>query len=173
MAHQEHLAIIEEQVTTLLKRKWVTLTAACADRELRYPGVYLLAWSPRPLRGKRVKVEDVIYIGMSTASNGVQGRLQSFRGGVETNTRHSGAERFYEVFAGNQPYSKLNTKNCFYAATLVIPCEERQTPSDWRSMGHVRCLEYYVLARVLQKMRKLPRLNLPKPPRRVGHEDRP
>jgi hypothetical protein len=172
MAPHELLTVIEDQVTTLLSSSWRILSDACADRELRYPGVYLLAYSERQLTGMRVEVEDVFYVGMSTALNGVLQRIRQFRDGVERNDHHSGARRFFREYSGNLPFSKLRTNKRFYTATLVTECG-RQNASDWRSMGCVACLEYYVVARVLEKTGKLPPLNLAKPTRRNGGRQTP
>jgi hypothetical protein len=163
MPDLERLPLIDSYATRLLESRWVALDEACADRKLRYPGVYILAFSERALAGKQIKVSDVFYIGMSTARLGVQQRLRQFKAGIERNCCHSGAMRFYREHANDRPFSKLQGDRGFYAAALVTQCE-RQSPADWRHMGHVACLEYYAIARVLEKTGKVPPLNLAKDP---------
>ena len=166
MTRRDYLPLIEGQLIDLLSGNWVGLDDACADSNLRYPGVYLLAFSERQLAGTKIEVRDVFYVGMSIARNGVKQRLRQFRDGIERNDHHSGAMRFYRDHANGLAFSKLKTVNRFYAAARVTQCE-RVSADDWRDMGHVACLEYYVVAHVVAETGEVPRLNLAKERKRL------
>jgi hypothetical protein len=161
MTDRQYLSLIGEQVDALLASKWANLDDACSDRNLRFPGVYILAHTDRQLSGKQVELEDIFHVGMSVSAGGVRQRLKQFKAGIERNCCHSGAMRFYRDHARQTPFSKLGTAERFYAAAAIICCE-RQSHSDWRDMGHVACLEFYTVAHVLEKTARMPKLNLEK-----------
>jgi hypothetical protein len=154
---------IEKLAARLFRKKWERLHGdAFSDPALRFPGVYLLAYSKRDLAQKPVEERDVLYVGMSNAQGGVRVRLKQFRDGIEKNDLHSGARRFYREYQSNRPWSKLKgAKSLFYAAISIECVSEKSklTPADLRKLGHVCCLEYYVIARVREKAQRMPPLN--------------
>ena len=126
------------------------------------PGVYLFAYSSRPLSGRHVKPSDVFYVGMSNSSGGLRQRFRQFQSSLEGGKGHGPAYRFFEKCAKERPYSRLQTKNRFFFAALTVPCESskrKATPRDFLLMGKVASLEYEAIARVLRRTGRLPRLN--------------
>jgi hypothetical protein len=159
----QRLVGIEALTSQLFRQRWVALDAAASTRpDLIYPGVYLLAFTSAKLTGMIVKAEQVLYAGMSNSAGGVRSRLHQFAKGIERNDFHSGAMRFYREQCGSKPFSQLKTRNRFYVAALTIECESDKNsvqPEDLRIMGHIACLEYYVIARIAQKTGNKPALN--------------
>jgi hypothetical protein len=129
---------------------------------VRFPGVYLLAYSKRDLVGKKISLEDVFYIGMSNSIGGVEQRIYQFLSAIEGNRRHSGGNRFFSDYCGEKPFSKRRNRKKFYFAYVTIPCEVRKKyrkGKDLRKMGEVARLEYYALAFVNDSTRSEPELN--------------
>jgi hypothetical protein len=157
------LVDIEALASQLFSQRWVTLDAAALTRpDLIYPGVYLLAFTSAKLVGATVKADQVLYAGMSNSAGGVRSRLKQFAKGIEKNDLHSGAMRFYREQCGGKPFSQLKTRKRLYVTALTIECESDKVevqPKDLRMMGHVACLEYYVIARIAEKTGKKPALN--------------
>jgi len=129
---------------------------------LQYPGVYLLAYTAAKLNNKPVAVRDVFYVGMSNSAGGVRQRLKQFKVGIENNTSHSGARRFFKDHNQNRAFTIANTGKRFYFVALTIEClsdKATASPDDLRQMGHVTCLEYYAIAHVAKQTGKRPALN--------------
>ena len=157
----KQIGAVDRLVHELFTRTWRDLDNrdALADKELRYPGVYLLAFDTRNLVGKRVKPEDVFYVGMSNLS--VSARLGQFKRGLEGRPGHGAADHFRSRLKVRK-FSALKTKKRFYFAALTIPCDAKKTTaraSDHRHMGHVACLEYYAVAHVQDRTGARPELN--------------
>lgn len=154
---------IQNLVSKLFRLKWKALHGEqFADASLRYPGVYLLAYTAKQLGGTAIVEKDILYVGMSNAESGVKARLKQFRRGLETYGYHSGAMRFYREYQKNVPWSKLKKRKTFFYVALPIECTSEKailTPSDLRALGHVSCLEYYAIARIREKTKRMPPLN--------------
>jgi hypothetical protein len=158
------LAKIDRLVTELFKQKWSLLheNDALKDERLKYPGVYLLAYTGRKIVGKKVDCDDVFYVGMSNSAQGVRDRLKQFKAGIENGVTHSAAIRFYRDHSGSQPFSTQKGRRKFYFAAQPINCvsdKGQAEPIDFRELGHVTCLEYYAIAHVLEKRERTPPLN--------------
>jgi hypothetical protein len=126
------------------------------------PGVYLLAYSSRPMQGRPVRPADVFYVGMSNSAGGLRQRFRQFQSSLEGGNGHGPAYRFYLKCAGEQAYSDLRTKSRFFFAALPVPCESNKSkakPRDLLLMGKIASLEYEAIARVLRNTGRLPRLN--------------
>lgn len=160
----ERLKEIERLVAVLFAQRWTGLHGEGAFRgpELKWPGVYLLAYSDSELEGTPVNEGDVFYVGMSNSAGGVKQRLKQFRDGIEKNDFHSGARRFYRDYCGGRPYAEAATGKRLYFAALTVPCvsdKAEAQPDDLRLMGHVACLEYYAVAHVAAETGRTPPLN--------------
>ena len=162
-AHRgDDLKLVTSLVVDLFDKPWRELSDLIGDKSLSSPGVYILAWSVSPLAGKKPKPRDVLYVGMSNSAGGVRARLRQFLGGLEQNNRHSGAKRFFREYAHNVPISRYRTKNRFFGTAIALKCDSNKLeakPTDFRIMGHVACLEYYVRAHILAETGKRPDLN--------------
>jgi hypothetical protein len=104
----------------------------------------------------------VFYVGMSNAAGGVRQRLKQFLDGIEHNRQDSGAMRFYREYCGHRPFSKAKTEKQFYFAAVTVPCVSNKVVAeagDLRLMGHAACLEYYVIAHIVEVTTQRPTLN--------------
>jgi hypothetical protein len=160
----DRLTEIDHLVSRLFSESWTGLQSSksLARPDLKFPGVYLLAYTDGDIEGARVDVRDVFYVGMSNAAGGVNQRLKQFKAGIEKNGLHSGAMRFYRDYGHNRPFSETNTGKRFYFAPLTLPCMSEKAaaqPDDLRQMGHVTCLEYYAIAHVATQTGRKPALN--------------
>jgi hypothetical protein len=160
-----NLRQIENAVSQLFAARWIDLhdEGALARPDLRYPGVYLLAYSARPrFQGSAIKPTDVFYVGMSNAAGGVRQRLKQFKAGIEKNGLYSGAMRFYREYGGGKPFAGRQGGKRLYFAALTFECVSDKglaKPDDLRLMGHICCIEYYAIARVAEQTGKNPPLN--------------
>lgn len=144
----------ERLVGRLFRSRWRDLYEDCSRLPNgEYPGVYLLAYSNKRLLGESVREKDVFYVGMSHA--GVSARLKQFIRATETGKGHSGGDRFF------RDRMHKRGKN-FFVTSISLLCEaqkETRKPVDLRKMGLVAALEYYCLARILEKCGEEPALN--------------
>jgi hypothetical protein len=153
----KHLKDIEQCVSRLFASYWTHLhdDGALARDDLRFPGVYLLAYSSGVrFAGSAVKSLDVFYVGMSNAAGGVRARLKQFKTGIETGIMHSGAMRFYREYGGGKPFAGAKGGKRLYFAALTFECESDKglaKPDDLRLMGHTCCIEYYAIAHVAEQ----------------------
>jgi hypothetical protein len=156
---------VGEVIRDLLSQNWTKLfPEESADAFLGtadHPGVYAIAYSNENLDGRRVREEDVFYIGMSSHAS-VRERLDRFRRVLEKGKGHAGAKRFREEWAGGTSYSRLEPRKEFFVAWALVPCETQKkcrTPEDLRKMGAVAAAEMYALAHVLEITGREPDLN--------------
>ena len=176
LAHYEHtgpncstskcsIQGLQRHLDTLFQQKWVPLDEKSFKKAAnpplsQHPGVYLLAYTNSSLKGKKVGLEDVFYVGMSTTALRI--RLKQFWAGIHDGGHHSGAMTFYRRWARNTNFANLNTDNSFYVVTLPIRCEPNKglrTPADLEKMGAVAALEYFALARIKRALDLEPPLN--------------
>jgi hypothetical protein len=161
----KHLKEIERHVSRLFSARWTDLheDRSLARADLRFPGVYILAYSASPgIKGSIVKARDVFYVGMSNAAGGVGSRLKQFKAGIKKYGVHSGAMRFYREYGGGRPFIGTKKGGKLYFAALTLECESNKglaKPDDLRLMGHISCLEYYAIAHVAEQTGKNPALN--------------
>lgn len=152
---------MDRLLATLFKQKWADLKTELGDHRVsRFPGVYLLAYSPKPLADTSVRLEDIFYVGMSTTALRV--RLGQFWTGIHDGRLHSASQRFYRRWAGGRSFSKLHTRNQFFVATLPVECEPRKglrTSADLIKLGIVAALEYLALAKIKRELDLEPPLN--------------
>lgn len=153
----------ETLLRRLFSQRWRLLPSKSELRGIEhgsYPGVYLLAYSPRNLERQKVQERDVFYVGM-TCEGGLSTRLGQFRQGITTGGFHSGAERFYKVWLRRKPYDP-NGACRLYFTCFPIECE---TSKQWRSPGDIAMLsrvpelELAAIARVKRRIHHEPLLN--------------
>jgi hypothetical protein len=156
---------IDNFVSQLFATRWAHLheERSLARADLKFAGVYLLAYSAAPkIADSVVNARDVFYVGMSNAAGGVRQRLKQFKAGIEKNGLHSGAMRFYREYGGGKPFVGTKSSKRLYFAALTFECESNKglaEPDDLRLMGHINCLEYYAIAHVAEQTGKRPALN--------------
>lgn len=127
------------------------------------PGIYALAYTTKGLAEQKIKPEDVFYVGMPNAKQGLKQRLNGFHRGIRKGDSHSGAMRFFKKYLKRKSYYKVKSLKKLWIAHLPLDCDvikDRRTPKDLRAMGKVACLEYFVLAKVKDTTGDEPDLNL-------------
>ncbi len=154
---------MEPLIRLLLSKKWTNLqNRRSGFEDGKYPGVYLLAYSDKALEGKRINLNDILYVGMSNSQSGVKGRLGQFLNSIEKGKGHVAGNRFYKEQGKGTPFSRMKNKKRFFMASISIPCRVKKaerTPADLRTMGEVLRLEYYVLAHIKEKLHCEPKWN--------------
>ena len=156
---------IEKLVDNLFSQKWTCLHNVDVFKQdiMKNPGVYIIAFSDNDLHDKIININDIFYVGQSTSAGGVRQRLQQFKSGIEANNYHSGAMRIFTKYQNGKKYSDISEpKKKLFFAVQTINCESKKSlaaPMDFRSMGHVLCLENYIIARVLEQTGRTPELN--------------
>jgi len=145
---------MEQLVEGLFGNVWVQLHKDYSKlTDSDYPGVYVLAYTDENLDGKSVKEDQIYYVGVSHA--GVRRRLKQFIMGLEDGGHHSGAKRFYFKVGNEIPYLSLPDKKTFFVSSISVPCtypKSLRTPLDLQKLGVVAGLEWYVIARVKEKV---------------------
>lgn len=163
--HQKHAVLLsmEEEIQNIFGKRWQHLAENYNKIENgKYPGVYLIAWTDENLTGKKIKLKDIFYVGMSNARKGLSSRLKQFIDGIEKNNAHSAAMRFFKEYSGNKPFSKIKVHKQFYMVSSAFQCDvnkETRTPKDLRIMGEICRMEYFLLAHIKEKIAKEPELN--------------
>lgn len=125
-------------------------------RDLKRPGVYVLALSSVALEGIPFSwLSDIIYVGMTNSVAGLAGRLQQFEDTVrDRRLNHGGADRV----RGKYRFSDLANK--LYVAVACVRCDATtNAPADLRGMGRVVKLEYDCLAEFVECHYRLPEFN--------------
>ena len=154
---------MEKLIQRLLSQKWVELqTGITFLQDGNYPGVYLLAYTDKDLKGEDIDLTDIFYVGMSNSRGGVKQRLKQFINGIEKDVPHSAGKRFREEYTNGIPFSRMKPQKTFFVASISIPCvveKAKRTPKDLRKMGEVARLEYYVLAHIKEALKREPELN--------------
>jgi len=142
------------QVSRLFKLRWRRLDrAALDDPQLARPGVYVISISSRALSGATVTEELVHYVGMTVSVGGLRHRLRAFLRGSQGVVGHSGGYRLSSLRRRSHAIS-------FAAQPLDAEThKDDRTSNDLRTMGHIACLEYYLLAHIKKCVGKEPQLN--------------
>jgi hypothetical protein len=142
----------------LFAKQWIAIDNQnpFADKKLNEPGVYLLAYSNRNLSDRPIDPKDVFYVGMTCSVGGLKSRLRQFVAGTQGKYSHSAARRFFR-----ENSRKSARKHFFYAALpfICVASKGKANPRDFRQLGHISCVEYYSIARILEKTGKRPPLN--------------
>jgi hypothetical protein len=133
-----------------------------ASDQSRQPGVYVIAVTATPIRGRKFSWRrDIIYVGMTNSVTGLRGRLQQFDQTMSGNLRHGGADR---VRVRHRNYTRF-TKQA-YVALAPFSCTPGSTlPRDLKVMGDVARFEYLCLAAYVAKFDRLPEFNNRKTPK--------
>jgi hypothetical protein len=158
---QSRVSGVSKYLGRLFHERWRSFEGQLKSSVLRdRPGVYVLAYAHEKLENKRVKPEDVFYVGVSTTC--LRKRLKQFSDGLDEYGHHSGAMRFYKRWAGGRRFSRLDGKGTFYVATASMECQTRKglrTPRNLEDLGLVAALEFYVLAHIKRELDLEPPLN--------------
>lgn len=152
-----------DRVDKLFSGKWNKLKNDISGfKNIKYPGVYMLAYSTENLIGKKVRVGDVFYIGMSNSRGGIEQRIYQFIDSINGGGGHSAGTRFYVDYCRKNPYGGRKNNKLLYFTYVSVPCEARKDTrkaNDLRLMGEVARLEYFALAHVKEHIGNEPELN--------------
>ena len=154
----------EREIDRLLAGTWAVLSPTALDQEVcRFPGIYVLAYSESVQPNDPISPEDILYVGMSNARGGLRGRLRQFLAAAgDGKSRHSGGRRLFSNLQGRRPILKSKSPEKLLFGCVAFECnvdKRTRQASDLRTMGHVACLEYFVLARVKEVCGSEPALN--------------
>jgi len=152
-----------DYVDKLFSGKWNKLKDDISGyKKIEFPGVYMLAYSSENLIGKKVRLDDVFYIGMSNSRGGIEQRIYQFINSINGGGGHSAGTRFYVDYCRKKPFYKFKINRSLYFTYASIPCEVRKDvrkANDLRFMGEVAKLEYYALAYLKEHIGSEPELN--------------
>jgi hypothetical protein len=124
--------------------------------DIKYPGVYVIAYTPGNLSGEPFSWrKEVIYVGMTNAASGLKGRLKQFDNTIAGKTGHGGADRVRYKYRN---YGNLVRR--LYVVVAPFKCDATSNqPKDLKTMGEVAKFEYLCLAHFVEKFRELPEFN--------------
>ena len=152
-----------DHVDRLFSGKWSKLkNDISGSKDIEFPGVYMLAYSSENLINKKVRLDDVFYIGMSNSRGGIEQRIYQFINSINGGGGHSAGTRFYVDYCRKKSFSGLKNDKSLYFTYTSIPCEVRKDArkaNDLRLMGEVAKLEYYALAYIKEHIGNEPELN--------------
>lgn len=126
---------------------------------IKFPGIYVVAISKKDISGKEFSIcKEIVYVGMSNAVKGLEGRLKNFDNTIQyldKPSQHGGADR---VRNKHQKYKALE-KN-LYVSLRHFPCfPANETAADLRTMGKVANAEYQCMAQYVDEFDELPEFN--------------
>ncbi|GAL65855.1 hypothetical protein [Jejuia pallidilutea] len=122
---------------------------------IKYPGIYCIAVSSKPLNTFDF-IPELEYIGMTNSKSGLRSRLNQFDDTIKKKrTNHGGADRFLYAY---QNYDEV--KSNIYVAIRPFECNiKNPLPKDLRIMGEVAKCEYDCWAIYIEKNGKYPKFN--------------
>jgi hypothetical protein len=142
--------------------RWMTWVDRDALDESRQPGVYVIAVTPTPIRGRKFSWRrDIIYVGMTNSVTGLRGRLRQFDQTMLGSLRHGGADR---VRVKHRNYTRF-AKHAYVALAPFSCAPGSSLPRDLKVMGEVARFEYLCLAAYAAKFDRLPEFNDRKTPK--------
>lgn len=126
---------------------------------IKFPGIYVVAISKDDISKEEFSFrKEIIYVGMSNAVKGLEGRLKRFDNTIrylDKPSQHGGADR---VRYKHQNYKVLVKK--LYVSFRHFPCfPANETAADLRTMGKVANAEYQCMAQCVEALEKLPEFN--------------
>ncbi|WP_394754156.1 hypothetical protein [Crenothrix sp.] len=126
---------------------------------IKFPGVYVVAESKDDISETEFSFrEEIIYVGMSNAVKGLEGRLKSFDNTIQfldKPPQHGGADR---VRYKHQCYKNL-VKNLYVSLRHFRCFPANETAKDLRTMGKVVNAEYQCMAQCVEELGALPEFN--------------
>ena len=136
---------------------------------IEYPGVYAVAISKGDISEEKFSFrKEIVYVGMSNAVKGLDGRLKQFDSTIkylDKPSQHGGADR---VRYKHQNYQALVKK--LYVSLRHFRCfPANETAQDLRTMGKVANAEFQFMARCVEEFNKLPEFNRKKESLKFSH----
>ena len=136
--------------------KWAKWADRNTLEDIKYPGVYIVSITDERIEGQDFNWSpEIVYIGMTTSTQGLKGRLNQFDRTIIGKTGHGGADR---VLYRHQNYNELTPK--LYVAVCPFECNVKSNePKDLRVMGEVTKFEYDCFAKFVEEFGSLPEFN--------------
>jgi len=142
--------------------KWMAWVDRDSLEQSRQPGVYAIAVTAVPIRGRKFSWRrDIIYVGMTNSLSGLRGRLRQFDQTMSGKLRHGGADR---VRVRHHNYTRF-TRHAYVALAPFSCTAGSSLPRDLKVMGEVARFEYRCLAAYADKFDRLPEFNNRKTPK--------
>jgi hypothetical protein len=170
----DQISNVDQLLKSLFSQRWRFLPTGneLATIVSHSPGVYVLAYSGRNLRGRIVHEKDIFYVGMACEGL-LDTRLRQFRDGIGRHKRltlregvapgvlHSAAARFRRIWLRGQAYDPQAPMRLYFACVSLDSetAKPWRTPNDLRNLGKVVELEYAAIARVKSIIGHEPLLN--------------
>ena len=136
--------------------KWTNWQNRNQLDNLKYPGIYVLAFSDIDISGRLFKwKENIIYIGMTNSKGGLKSRLRQFENTIIGKTGHGGALR---VLYKHNDYKEL--VRSLYVSVHPFECKVNSNEAqDLLVMGKVAEFEYICFAEYAKRFSHLPEFN--------------
>jgi hypothetical protein len=137
--------------------KWVRFDERKKLEQLKYPGIYAIAYSNEDISGKDFDwIKEIVYIGMSFKRN-LRIRLEEFYKTINLKSgQHDPAKRF----CFNLDNEDENWREKLCVSVMPIPCDVRSnSPKDLICMGEIEKQEYVCFAKYVRKHKEMPRFN--------------
>lgn len=147
----------EDQIRSLLAQRWVKLDPQLGGVP-EQPGVYVISHPGKSLNGKNILARQIYYVGMTVCKGGLKRRLNLFLKSAKGGVGHSGGRRHHK----SAPKLLSAQHHSFHVAYKACPAQvnkAERSAKDLRMMGHVACLEYFLLALVKEQCGAEPPLN--------------
>lgn len=128
--------------------------------EIKFPGVYVIAINKNGVPKQPFPLSnDIVYIGMTNAKNGLKQRLDQFDKTIDfinkSGVGHGGADRLSNEY---RDYDFL--KKNMYVSVCIIKCNTADPGyEDYRKMGEIAKLEYDCFAEYYKNHSELPKFN--------------
>jgi hypothetical protein len=137
--------------------KWIAWRERRTAADISCPGVYVIARPGRDIAGRTFSwIEGIIYVGMTNAVSGLDGRLTQFDNTISRKRRaHGGADR---VLFKHRNYGRLASS--IVVSVAPFKCDPSSISArDLRALGEVARFEYLCLAEYAAKFKRLPQFN--------------
>jgi hypothetical protein len=123
---------------------------------LQYPGIYAIAYSKHNINNNCFDwIEEIVYIGMTNAKDGLRSRLKQFDNTIIGKEGHGGAKRVRYKY---KDYDDLIKH--LYVAVYPFKCDVTSIKEkDLRIMGKVVECEYICFAEYIKRFGILPEFN--------------
>jgi hypothetical protein len=138
--------------------KWVRFDERNKLEQLKYPGIYAIAYSNEDISEKDFDwIKEIVYFGMTNSKEGLRGRLRQFDNTIKSKSiDHGGAERF----CFNLGKEDENWKEKLYVSVMSMPCDVTSNQrEDLLRMCEVANQEYICFANYIEEYGELPRFN--------------
>jgi hypothetical protein len=134
---------------------WVKWEDRNELENIKYPGIYCIAVSDKPLHEFGF-ISELEYIGMTNSKGGLRSRLCQFDDTIKKKrVNHGGADRFLYEY---ENYAEVKDK--IYVAVCSFICNTKSPlPEDLRIMGEVAKCEYDCWAIYIEKFGRYPKFN--------------